>query len=145
VFDQFRVTIGSLPQVNSDEEMDGNLFLKQGTHSPIATRLRQPRDRASRDTHWRHTDGHGIPLTNVRAGPDGNFRQVQFRCFDNPYTLVGAPAGTKDMTGCSAHRGLATTLGDELVWRQAGGPRYGVSMKDRAGILTSGHLTRGLC
>jgi hypothetical protein len=48
------------------------------------------------------------------------------------------------MTGASAHRELATTLGDELVLATGGRARvYGVSMKDRAAILTSGHATKG--
>jgi hypothetical protein len=39
---------------------------------------------------------------------------------------------------------MATTLGDELVSATGGRARvYGVSMKDRASILTSGHATRG--
>src|SRR6202044_1326237 len=63
---------------------------------------------------------------------------------DDRYTLVGAPAGTKDMTGASAHREMATTLGDELIVATNGKARvYGVSMKDRAAILTSGHATNG--
>jgi Type I phosphodiesterase / nucleotide pyrophosphatase len=48
------------------------------------------------------------------------------------------------MTGASAHREMASTLGDELVLATAGKARvYGVSMKDRAAILTSGHATKG--
>ncbi len=63
---------------------------------------------------------------------------------DDRYKLVGAPAGTKDLTGASAHRELATTLGDELVLATGGRSRvYGVSMKDRAAIMTSGHATKG--
>jgi hypothetical protein len=39
---------------------------------------------------------------------------------------------------------MATTLGDELVVATGGRARvYGVSMKDRAAILTSGHATKG--
>jgi hypothetical protein len=50
----------------------------------------------------------------------------------------------KDLTGASAHREMATTLGDELVLATGGRARvYGVSMKDRAAILTSGHATSG--
>jgi hypothetical protein len=63
---------------------------------------------------------------------------------DDRYKLVGAPAGTKDLTGTSAHREMASTLGDELVLATGGKSKvYGVSMKDRAAILTSGHETKG--
>jgi hypothetical protein len=63
---------------------------------------------------------------------------------DDRYKLVGAPPGTKDLTGASAHREMATTLGDELVLATQGRAHvYGVSMKDRAAILTSGHATNG--
>jgi hypothetical protein len=48
------------------------------------------------------------------------------------------------MTGASAHREMASTLGDELVLATEGKARvYGVSMKDGAAILTSGHATNG--
>jgi hypothetical protein len=46
--------------------------------------------------------------------------------------------------GASAHNEMATTLGDELVLATGGSACvYGVSMKDRAVILTSGHETTG--
>jgi hypothetical protein len=147
VFDQFRGDYLDRYRADFKAKNGWNLFLKQGAHFTDCYY-----DYANLVTAAGHstigtgayTDGHGIPLNEwYEPGPDGNLRQVS-SVADDRYKLVGAPVGAKDMTGASAHREMASTLGDELVLATAGKARvYGVSMKDRAAILTSGHATKG--
>jgi arylsulfatase A-like enzyme len=147
VFDQFRGDYLDRYRADFKAKNGWNLFLKQGAHFTDCYY-----DYANLVTAAGHstigtgayTDGHGIPLNEwYEPGPDGKLRQVS-SVADDRYKLVGAPANTKDMTGASAHREMASTLGDELVLATGGKARvYGVSMKDRAAILTSGHATKG--
>src|SRR5882757_2052155 len=147
VFDQFRGDYLDRYRAEFKAKNGWNLFLKQGAHFTDCYY-----DYANLVTAAGHsaigtgayTDGHGIPLNEwYETGPDGNLRQVS-SVADDRYRLVGAPTGTKDLTGASAHREMATTLGDELVLATGGRARvFGVSMKDRAAILTSGHATKG--
>jgi hypothetical protein len=147
VFDQFRGDYLDRYRADFKAKNGWNLFLKQGAHFTDCYY-----DYANLVTAAGHstigtgayTDGHEIPLNEwYEPGPDGILRQVS-SVADDRYRLVGAPAGTKDMTGASAHREMATTLGDELVLATRGRARvFGISMKDRAAILTSGHATKG--
>ena len=147
VFDQFRGDYLDRYRADFKSKNGWNLFLKQGAHFTDCYY-----DYANLVTAAGHstigtgayTDGHQIPLNEwYEPGPDGKLRQIS-SVADDRYKLVGAPAGTKDLTGASAHREMATTLGDELVLATGGRARvYGVSMKDRAAILTSGHATKG--
>ncbi len=147
VFDQFRGDYLDRYRADFKANNGWNLFLKQGAHFTDCYY-----DYANLVTAAGHstigtgayTDGHQIPLNEwYEPGPDGKERQVS-SVADDRYKLVGAPAGTKDLTGASAHREMATTLGDELVLATGGRARvFGVSMKDRAAILTSGHATKG--
>jgi hypothetical protein len=147
VFDQFRGDYLDRYRSEFKAKNGWNLFLKQGAHFTDCyydyANLVTAAGHATIGT-GAYTDGHGIPLNEwYEAGPNGELRQVS-SVADDRYTLVGAPEGTKDMTGASAHREMATTLGDELVLATGGRARvYGVSMKDRAAILTSGHATKG--
>jgi hypothetical protein len=147
VFDQFRGDYLDRYRAEFKAKNGWNLFLKQGAHFTDCYY-----DYANLVTAAGHstigtgayTDGHQIPLNEwYEAGPDGHLRQVS-SVADDRYKLVGAPAGTMDLTGASAHREMASTLGDELVLATGGRAHvYGVSMKDRAAILTSGHATKG--
>jgi Type I phosphodiesterase / nucleotide pyrophosphatase len=147
VFDQFRGDYMDRYRAELKAKNGWNLFLKQGAHFTDCYY-----DYANLVTAAGHstigtgayTDGHQIPLNEwYEPGPNGNLRQVS-SVADDRYKLVGAPTGTKDLTGASAHREMASTLGDELVLATGGRARvYGVSMKDRAAILTSGHATKG--
>jgi hypothetical protein len=147
VFDQFRGDYLDRYRAEFKAKNGWNLFLKQGVHFTDCYY-----DYANLVTAAGHstigtgayTDGHEIPLNEwYELGPDGKPQQVS-SVADDRYKLVGAPAGTTDLTGASAHREMATTLGDELVLATSGLSRvYGVSMKDRAAILTSGHATKG--
>ena len=147
VFDQFRGDYLDRYRADFKAKNGWNLFLKQGVHFTDCYY-----DYANLVTAAGHstigtgayTDGHGIPLNEwYEMGADGKLRQVS-SVADDRYKLVGAPEGTTDLTGASAHREMASTLGDELVLATGGRARvYGVSMKDRAAILTSGHATKG--
>jgi len=147
VFDQFRGDYLDRYRADFKAKNGWNLFLKRGAHFTDCyydyANLVTAAGHATIGT-GAYTDGHGIPLNEwwVQA-PDGTLKQVS-SVADDRYKLVGAPAGTKDLTGASPHREMATTLGDELVLATGGRSRvYGVSMKDRAAIMTSGHATNG--
>ncbi len=147
VFDQFRGDYLDRYRADFKAKNGWNLFLQQGAHFTDCyydyANLVTAAGHATIGT-GAYTDGHQIPLNEwYEPGPDGVLRQVS-SVADERYRLVGAPAGTKDLTGASAHREMASTLGDELVLATGGRSRvYGVSMKDRAAILTSGHATKG--
>ena len=147
VFDQFRGDYLDRYRAEFKAKNGWNLFLKQGAHFTDCyydyANLVTAAGHATIGT-GAYTDGHWIPLNEwYEPGPDGTLRSVS-SVADDRYTLVGAPAGTKNLTGASPHREMATTLGDELVLATGGRARvYGVSMKDRAAILTSGHATKG--
>lgn len=58
--------------------------------------------------------------------------------------LMGGPEGSPTSPGASPHNELASTLGNELTLATGGRAKvFGVSFKDRAAILTSGHASRG--
>lgn len=147
VFDQFRGDYLDRYRADFKAKNGWNLFLKQGAHFTDCyydyANLVTAAGHATIGT-GAYTNGHQIPLNEwYEPAPTGKLRQVS-SVADDRDKLVGAPAGTKDLTGASAHREMATTLGDELVLATGGKSRvYGVSMKDRASILTSGHSTRG--
>jgi arylsulfatase A-like enzyme len=147
VFDQFRGDYLDRYRAEFKAKNGWNLFLKQGAHFTDCyydyANLVTAAGHATIGT-GAYTDGHQIPLNEwYERSPDGTLRQVS-SVADDRFKLVGAPAGTMDLTGASAHREMATTLGDELVLATQGHARvYGVSMKDRAAILTSGHATNG--
>ena len=124
-----------------------NLFLKKGVHFTDCYY-----DYANLVTAAGHstigtgsyTDGHRIPVNEwTERGADGKLHEVT-SVSDDRYKLVGMPEGEEVSPGASPHREAASTLGDELVLATQGKARvYGVSFKDRAAILTSGHATKG--
>ncbi len=57
---------------------------------------------------------------------------------DEDFTLLGATG-----EGSSPNRMLQSTLGDEMKMSGKGGKVIGVSIKDRAAILPSGHMADG--
>jgi hypothetical protein len=147
VFDQFRGDYLDRYRAEFKDKNGWNLFLKQGAHFTDCyydyANLVTAAGHATIGT-GAYTDSHQIPLNEwYERSSDGTLRQVS-SVADDRYDVVGVPTGTKDLTGASAHREMATTLGDELVLATRGRSRvYGVSMKDRAAILTSGHATNG--
>lgn len=124
-----------------------NLFLKKGVHFTDCYY-----DYANLVTAAGHstigtgsyTDGHKIPI-NQWIEPDANGKLHQVSSVsDERYKLVGVPEGGEVSPGASPYREAASTVGDELVLATQGRSRvYGVSFKDRAAILTSGHATKG--
>jgi hypothetical protein len=124
-----------------------NLFLKKGVHFTDCYY-----DYANLVTAAGHstigtgsyTDGHKIPINEwYEPTEDGKFELVT-SVSDKRYKLVGVPDGGVNSPGASPHREAASTLGDELALATKGKAKvFGVSFKDRAAILTSGHATKG--
>lgn len=147
VFDQFRGDYLDRYRAQFKAANGWNLFLKKGAHFTDCyyeyANLITAAGHSTIGT-GAYTDGHGIPLNEWwEPGPDGTLHTTS--SVDDPrYSLVGEPAGTATSPGASPYREMASTLGDELVLATGGKSRvYGVSLKDRAAILTSGHATRG--
>ncbi|CAN5580196.1 alkaline phosphatase family protein [soil metagenome] len=88
-----------------------------------------------------YTDGHGISLNewwDLKRSTTHPVSSVE----DERYAIVGDP-DSKDV-GASPRNELASTLGDEVVLASRGQSKlFGVSLKDRAAILTSGHASNG--
>ena len=122
-----------------------NLFLKRGAnftdcyygygntmtapgHSTIATGA--------------YTDGHGIAVNDWWDLSRSTTHAIS-SVDDEDYSPVGVPSRTGAI-GASPRNLLASTLGDEVVLATKGEAKlYGVSLKDRAAILTSGHASNG--
>jgi predicted AlkP superfamily pyrophosphatase or phosphodiesterase len=88
-----------------------------------------------------YTDGHGISLNDwwdFKRSTNHPVSSVE----DEHYAIVGDPESTD--VGASPRNELASTLGDEVVLATQGKSKlFGISMKDRAAILTSGHASNG--
>ncbi|HTJ31371.1 MAG TPA: alkaline phosphatase family protein, partial [Acidobacteriaceae bacterium] len=90
-----------------------------------------------------YTDAHGIQ-SNEWWDADRSTKHTVSSVEDERYSLVDMPPGTKDLTGASPRNEHASTLGDELRLATSGRSRvFGVSIKDRAAILPSGHAANG--
>jgi hypothetical protein len=144
VLDQFR---GDLPVRYSDDFKTPNgfnLFLKRGAfftdcYYDYANTMTAPGH--STIGTGAYTDGHGISLNewwDLRRSTTHVVSSVE----DERYTTVGDP-NSKDV-GASPRNELASTLGDEVVLATQGKAKlFGISLKDRAAILTSGHASNG--
>ena len=146
VFDQMRGDYLDRFRADFKKKNGWNLFLKQGAHYTdcyydYANLVTGPGH--STIGTGAYTDGHGVPVNDWwEQGPDGKPRQVQ-SIDDDRYTIVGEPAGAKVSPGASPKNEMTSTLGDELVLATSGKARvFGVSLKDRASILTSGHASK---
>ncbi|MFN2975330.1 alkaline phosphatase family protein [Terriglobus aquaticus] len=147
VFDQFRGDYLDRYRADFHAKNGWNLFLKQGAHFTDCYY-----DYANLVTAAGHstigtgsyTNGHGIPLNQWWVtGPNGVPHEIT-SVEDTRYTMVGMPAGQPVSPGASPHNELASTVGDELELATNGKAKvYGVSFKDRAAILTSGHASKG--
>ena len=88
-----------------------------------------------------YSNGHGISLNewwDLKRSTTHPVSSVE----DERYAIVGDP-GSKDV-GTSPRNELASTLGDEVVLATKGQSKlFGISLKDRAAILTSGHASNG--
>jgi arylsulfatase A-like enzyme len=88
-----------------------------------------------------YTNGHGISLNewwDLKRSTSHVVTSVE----DERYAIVGDPGSTDP--GASPRNELASTLGDEVVLATQGKSKlFGISLKDRAAILTSGHASNG--
>jgi predicted AlkP superfamily pyrophosphatase or phosphodiesterase len=88
-----------------------------------------------------YSNGHGISLNewwDFKRSTKHTVTSVE----DEHYAIVGDPGSTD--VGASPRNELASTLGDEVVLATQGkSTLFGISLKDRAAILTSGHASKG--
>jgi hypothetical protein len=88
-----------------------------------------------------YTNGHGISLNewwDLKRSATHTVTSVE----DDHYAIVGDPDSKE--VGASPRNELASTLGDEVVLATKGESKlFGISLKDRAAILTSGHASKG--
>jgi predicted AlkP superfamily pyrophosphatase or phosphodiesterase len=121
-----------------------NLFLKRGAYFPecyydYANTMTAPGH--STIGTGAYTNGHNIAVNDwwdLDRSTTHSFSSVQ----DADYPLVGASSGAE--MGASPRNELASTLGDEVVLGTGGKAKlFGISLKDRAAILTSGHASQG--
>ncbi|HEX4004659.1 MAG TPA: alkaline phosphatase family protein [Acidobacteriaceae bacterium] len=95
-----------------------------------------------------YTDGHGISGNDWWDLSRNQQRPVS-SVEDERYKLVGLPASSipadaKYVTGSSPRNLLASTVGDELRLATEGQSKvFGISLKDRAAILTAGSAANG--
>jgi hypothetical protein len=88
-----------------------------------------------------YSNGHNIAL-NQWWDLSRNTRHAVSSVEDERYQIVG-DHGPEDI-GASPRSELASTLGDEVALATRGQSKvFGISLKDRAAILTSGHATNG--
>jgi hypothetical protein len=88
-----------------------------------------------------YSDGHGIAVNDWWDFKRSTTHMVS-SVEDERYAIVGGDS--TDEVGASPRNELASTLGDEVVLGTGGRAKlFGVSMKDRAAILTSGHASKG--
>jgi predicted AlkP superfamily pyrophosphatase or phosphodiesterase len=144
VIDQFREDY--LERYRSDFKGQGfRLFLDEGAYFPNCYF-----DYANTETAPGHatigtgayTDGHGIS-SNAWWDLARNTKRPVSSVEDPRYQLVGLPDG-RVQAGASPRNLLATALGDEVRLDTKGASKlFGVSLKDRAAILTAGHSANG--
>ena len=121
-----------------------NLFLKKGAYFPecyydYANTMTAP-GHATIGT-GSYTNGHNIAL-NDWWDLDRSAGHMISSVEDERYITVGLPDTAP--TGTSPRNELASTIGDEVVLSTGGKAKlFGISLKDRAAILTSGHASRG--
>ena len=88
-----------------------------------------------------YTNGHNIGNNQWWDLSRSTTHQVS-SVEDKDYPLVGT--ATDAALGASPRNELASTIGDEVVLSTGGEAKlFGVSLKDRAAILTSGHASTG--
>jgi len=144
VLDQFREDY--LERYRSDFKSPNgfNLFLDRGANFPdcyynYANTMTAPGH--STIGTGAYTNGHGISLNewwDLSRSTTHPVSSVE----DEHYLLVGS-SDPKEI-GASPRNELASTLGDEVVLATKGQSKlFGISLKDRAAILTSGHASKG--
>jgi hypothetical protein len=144
VLDQFRGDYLDRFRADFKTPNGFNLFLKRGAYFPecyydYANTMTAPGH--STIGTGAYTNGHNIGVNDwwdLSRSTKHPFSSVD----DPDYPLVGASSGAE--SGASPRNELASTLGDEVVLGTGGKAKlFGISLKDRAAILTSGHAARG--
>jgi predicted AlkP superfamily pyrophosphatase or phosphodiesterase len=148
VLDQFRGDY--LERYRTDfQGKDGfNLFLDHGAYFPECyydyANLETASGHATLGT-GAYTDGHGIPDDQWWDLSRNSKRPIS-SVEDPRYSIVGLPpdAPKAALEGASPRNLLATTIGDQVRLATQGQSKlYGISLKDRAAILLSGHTANG--
>lgn len=144
VLDQFRGDYLDRFRADFKTPNGFNLFLQRGAYFPDCYY-----DYANTETAPGHStigtgaysNGHNIGVNDWWDLGRSTTHMVS-SVEDADYPLVGAPSGAE--LGASPQTEHALTLGDEVVLSTGGKARlFGVSLKDRAAILTSGHASQG--
>ena len=144
VLDQFRGDYLERYRDDFKTENGFNLFLKRGAYFTdcyydYANTMTAPGH--STIGTGAYTNGHGISLNewwDLKRSTTHAVTSVE----DEHYAIVGDPGSTDE--GASPRNELASTLGDEVVLATRGESKlFGISLKDRAAILTSGHASKG--
>jgi arylsulfatase A-like enzyme len=144
VLDQFRGDYLDRFRADFKTPNGFNLFLKRGAYFPecyydYANTMTAPGH--STIGTGAYTNGHNIAVNDwwdLSRSTTHTFSSVD----DADYPLVGASSGAE--VGASPRNELASTLGDEVVLATGGRAKlFGISLKDRAAILTSGHASQG--
>jgi len=148
VFDQFRGDYLDRYRADFHAKNGWNLFLQHGAHFTDCYY-----DYANLVTAAGHstigtggyTNGHGVPVNEWWEPSANGTPRLVTSVQDDRYRLVSGPNdAVPPSPGASPHNEIASTLGDELVLATGGRAKvFGVSLKDRAAILTSGHASRG--
>lgn len=146
VIDQFRGDYLDRYRADFKAEDGFNLFLKKGAYFPqcyygYANTMTAPGH--STIGTGAYTNGHNIGVNEWWDLSRSTTRMVS-SVEDEAYPLVGGGQGADAALGASPRNELASTLGDEVVLSTGGRAKlFGVSLKDRAAILTSGHASAG--
>jgi len=144
VLDQFRGDYRDRYRDDFKTANGFNLFLKRGAYFTdcyydYANTMTAPGH--STIGTGAYTNGHGISLNqwwDLKRSTTHAVTSVE----DEHYAIVGDPGSTE--VGASPRNELASTLGDEVVLATKGQSKlFGISLKDRAAILTSGHASNG--
>ncbi len=144
VIDQFRGDFLERYRDDFKTPLGFNLFLKRGAYFTdcyydYANTMTAPGH--STIGTGAYTDGHGIAL-NQWWDLDRSTTHPVSSVEDEHYQIVGDH--TSEDIGTSPRNELASTLGDEVVLATRGQSKlFGISLKDRAAILTSGHASNG--
>jgi predicted AlkP superfamily pyrophosphatase or phosphodiesterase len=143
VIDQFRGDYLDRYRADFKTEDGFNLFLKKGAYFPecyyeYGNTMTAPGH--STIGTGAYSNGHNIGVNDwwdLSRSATHAVSSVE----DARYPLVGASSGAE--LGASPFNEEASTIGDEVVLSTGGKARlFGVSLKDRAAILTSGHASQ---
>ena len=144
VIDQFRGDFLDRYRADFTTPSGFNLFLKRGAYFTdcyyqYANTMTAPGH--STIGTGAYSDGHGIALNewwDLERSTSHPVSSVE----DEHYGILGDH--TAGDIGTSPRNELASTLGDEVVLASRGQSKlFGISLKDRAAILTSGHASNG--